>query len=116
MTTKCFKCWQPWDGWGCVCNDCKRSEQLAEQTRLMVEANLSAKEQHSQSNRSSIKDSNLITFDDDRIVRPRTPEELEKEKLDNAEAFRVYSEAYNNDAVGIIVFVSAIIYLLYLWL
>ena len=112
MSTKCFKCWQPWDGWGCVCNDCKRSEQLAEQTRLMVEA---AKEQQRQVKLTTFKDPNLITFDDDRIVRPRTPEELEKEKLDNAEAFRIYTETYNNNGVGPIIFVLAIMYLLHLW-
>lgn len=32
---KCIKCWQPWNGWDLVCNDCKRQEQLEQQNDLV---------------------------------------------------------------------------------
>jgi hypothetical protein len=27
---KCSRCWQPWYGWGTICNDCRQIETLGE--------------------------------------------------------------------------------------
>lgn len=101
MTTKCIKCWQPWDGWGCVCNDCKRSEQLAEQNRLVAEQiKQAADNARRQEPASSFFSANI---DDLRPPRALTPEELEKERLDYEEAFRIYTKKYSVNKYDIII-------------
>jgi hypothetical protein len=111
---KCTSCYQPWDGWGCVCNDCKRNEQLAEQNRLVAkQTEEMIKAQHANRN-NSVSQFSSSNYNDEPWV-PLTPEQLKQQKLRDEEAFRIYTEAYNNNGCSVTIAVLIIAYALYSW-
>lgn len=73
---KCIKCFQPWNGWDLVCNDCKRQEQLEQQNDLVRRQTEQMARDHRRLMDETRRQQNQIEYENYRQAQPAPSWEL----------------------------------------